>query len=477
MSHSQPPSTSPRAGRRTAARRSRLNLTVVLAVVLPVLSVAVLLLVRSEAPGDTTYPPTRTTLTASTLICPSALPGGPAVTLTSASDDVDGTVKVGLADTTQDADLVSGRVTSVDDADALAVVGADDAAPGLVAGRSGADDAAVASCLPPAAVRWFTGVGAGASHRSVLELTNPDAGTAVADVTVLGVDGVVDAPGLRGVSVPGGSSVRIDLAKMVPRTDELALEVVAARGRIGATVRDRIDRVGSAPLTQDWLPGQEEPSADNVLLGLAPGSGRRTLTLANPGGDEVRAQLKIIDTESVFAPDGVDEIRVPPQSVVRVQVTAVVDQAVAEDALGLSLTASGPVTASVRSMVGGDLSVAAASTRFDSAATVLLPEAPASGAQAAKRQVVLADATTAGSVQVVARAADGSTLKEKTVEIVPDRGAVVPIPAGTRLLTVQPSRTSVVGSVLTSAKGGASVLPLTVPVFNGLVPHVRPGLP
>ena len=39
---------------------------------------------------------------------------------------------------------------------------------------------------PPAAVRWFTGVGAGASHRSVLELTNPDAGTAVADVTVLG---------------------------------------------------------------------------------------------------------------------------------------------------------------------------------------------------------------------------------------------------------------------------------------------------
>lgn len=477
MSHSQPPSTTSRGGRRTAARRTRLNLTVVLAVVLPVLSAGVLLLVRPDAPGDTTYAATRTTLTASTLICPSALPGGPGVALTSASDDVDGTVRVGLGSTAKDADLVSGRVTSADDAGALAVVGEDDAAPGLVAGRAGADDAAVASCLPPAAVRWFTGVGAGASHRSVLELTNPDAGTAVADVTVLGAEGVVDAPALRGVSVAGGSSVRIDLASVVPRTDELALEVVAARGRIGATVRDRIDRVGTDPLTQDWLPGQEVPSADNVLLGLAPGSGRRTLTVANPGTDEIRAELKIIDTESVFAPDGVDEIRVPPQSVVRVPVTAVVDEAVAQDALGLTLTASGPVTASVRSMVGGDLSVATAGTAFDTDATVLLPEAPDSGRQAATRQVVLAQASTAGSVQLVARAADGKTLKEKTVEVVPDRGVIVAVPAATRLLTVQPARTSVVGAVLTSAPSGTSVLPLTVPVVNGLVPHVRPGLP
>ena len=76
------------------------------------------------------------------------------------------------------------------------------------------------------------------------------------------------------------------------------------------------------------MAGQAEPASDSVLLGLAPGSGRRTLTIANPGTDEVRADLKIIDTESVFAPDGVDEIRVPPQSVVRVPVTAVVNQAV-----------------------------------------------------------------------------------------------------------------------------------------------------
>lgn len=476
MSHTQPPSAGQRAGRRTAARRNRINLTIVLAVVLPVLSAAVLLLVRPESPPETTYPPTRTTLTAATLICPSALPGSPEVALTTVADDVDSQVRVGLGDDAADAELASGRVTTVDDGDALAVAGVDEAAPGLVAGRASDDEEAVSSCLPPTAVRWFTGVGAGASHRSVLELTNPDAGTAVADVTVLGQAGVVDVPRLRGVSVPGGSSVRLDLSSVVPRTDELALEVVAARGRVGATLLDRVDKVGSAPATQDWLPGQAEPATDNVLLGLAPGSGRRTLTIANPGTDEVRAELRVIDTESVFAPDGVDEIRVPPQSVVRVPVTAVVSQAVAQGALGLSLTASGPVTTSLRSVVRGDLSVATPGTTFDEQATVVLPGLPDRGGQAAQRRVVLADATTAGTVTVVARAADGSKLEETSVDIVPDRGATVRVPAATRLLDVVPARTSVTGSVITSARGGTSVLPLTVPVRNGLVPHVRPGL-
>ena len=473
MSHSQP--TPQRAGRRTAARRSRINLTTVLAAALPVLSVGVLLLVQQDAGSAPTYPPTRTTLTSATLICPAGLSGSPEVDLTTASEDVDAQVRVGLGDDAEDADLVSGRVTSVDDGDGLAVSGTDDAAPGLVAGRGGGGEQAVTSCLPPTAERWFTGVGSGASHRSVLELTNPDSGTAVADVTVLGRDGVVDAPRLRGVSVPGGRTIRLDLSAVVPRTDELALQVVTARGRIGASVLDRYDRIGSAPASQDWLPGQAEASTHNVLLGLAPGSGRRTIAIANPGTDEVRAELRVIDTESVFAPEGVDEIRVPPMSVLRVPVTAVVDQAVAEGALGLSVTSTGPVTASARSMVRGDLSAATAGAPLATESTVLLPELPP-GRQATARRVVLADATTAGTVTVTALAADGSRLKETTTEVVPGRGAVVQVPAATRVLRVVPARTAVTGSVVTSSSVGASVLPLTVPVRNGLVPHVRPGL-
>jgi hypothetical protein len=472
---SQPQPT--RAGRRTAGRSGGLNLTTVLAVALPLLTVAVLLAVRTTQPPTTTHPPTRTTLTTATLVCPAALPEAPEVSLTTVADDVDGSVRVGLGDDAKDADLVSGRVTSTDDSAAVAVTGEDEMAPGLVAGRGGGDEQAAASCLPPRAQQWFTGVGAGASHRSVLELTNPDAGTAVADVSVFGRDGVVDAPRLRGVSVPGGTTVRLDLAALVPRTDELALEVVAARGRIGATLLDRFDRPGRTALTQDWMPAETTPATTSLLPGLAPGKGKRTLAIANPGTDEVRAELKVVDSESVFAPDGADEIRVPPQSVVRVPVSSIVNEAVRQGALGLQVTSSGPVTATLRSIVDNDLSVATAGTAIDDEATVLVPGEPEEGSRAAERRVVLAGATAAGTVSVVARTADGDRIRHTTTEVVPDRGTVVKVPARALLIAVLPERTSVTGSVLTSSSSGASVLPLTVPVRNGLVPAVRPGLP
>ncbi|MFC7493852.1 MULTISPECIES: DUF5719 family protein [unclassified Nocardioides] len=473
MSHTQPT----RAGRRTAGRGSRLNVTTVLAVVLPLLSVAVLLLVRTEEPTTATHPPTRTTLTAATLVCPEAMPGAPAVSLTTAADEVDGSVQVGLGDDTEDADLTSDRVTSVDRPDAAAVTGEDDAAPGLVAGRGGGDEQAAVSCLPPAASQWFTGVGAGASHRSVLELTNPDAGTAVADVTVLGRNGVVDAPRLRGVSVPGGTTVRLDLAELIPRTDELALEVLAARGRIGATLLDRFDRPGRTAATEDWMQAELTPATTNLLPGLAPGRGKRTLAIANPGTDEVRAEIRVVDSESVFTPDGADDIRVPPQSVKRVTISSIVNDAVEQDAVGLQISSSGPVTATLRSIVGNDLSLATAGTAFDDEAMVVVPEQPEEGNRAAQRRIVLAGATSAGTVTVVARTADGDRIRNVKTEVVPDRGTVVKVPARARLIAVLPERTSVTGAVLTSSSAGASVLPLTVPIRNGLVPAVRPGLP
>ena len=463
-------------GRRSAQRRSGLNLTIVLAVVLPLASLGALLLVRPSEPSDATRPPASTPLTAATLVCPSALRDAPEVALSTVADGVDGTVTVGLGDDPREVPVAAGKVSTHDDPDAVAVTGADDTAPGLVASRSGGAQAAVVACRPPAAAQWFTGVGAGPSHDSVLELTNPDAGTAVADVTLYGRDGVVDAPRLRGVSVPGGKSVQLDLGSIVPRPDELALEVVTARGRLGASVLDKVDRVGSAPLTQDWLPAQLEPATHNLLLGIAPGGGRRTLAVANPGPDEVRVQVKVVDTESVFAPEGLDEVRVPPQGVVSVPVTAVVDDAVGKGALGIDVTATGPVTATLRSVVDGDVSHAVAGTAYSTATTGLLPEVPAKGPRKADRKVVLT-ASTSGTVTVLATDADGKQLRSTEVEVEPGRGIEVSVPPGARRVTVTPSRTTVIAAVLTSSSDGASVLPLTAPLTSGLVPDVRPGLP
>lgn len=476
MSHTAPPA----PGRRSARRRTRLDLTVALAVVLPLLAALAVLLVRPAETADADHAPTRTALTRATVVCPSPLGDRKQdgdVALTSAVDGVGGSVQVGLGEDRSTADLRSGRVTTAAGGSGpVAVSGEDESAPGLVAGRFAADQRAAAGCPAPAPQAWFTGVGAGAGHTSVLELVNPDSGTAVADVTVYGRGGLVDAPRLLGVSVPGGTSVRLDLGAEVPRRDELAIRVVASRGRIGATVLDRYDEVGAAELTQDWLPAQAEPATDTLLMGLAPGSGRRTLVVANGTDDEVRADVKVITDDSVFAPKDIPEIRVAPQSVQRISVSGVLGDAIADGATGLQVTSSGPVTATLRSYVEGDLSHAVGVAPIDSAATVLVPEVGKGGTAT----VELAGATRTGAATVVARSASGAELDTIEVDIVPAQGVSVELPARTALVTITPERTPVVGAVLLSAREkpkGSAVLPLTVPAMNGLVPDVRPGLP
>ncbi|ABL80927.1 MULTISPECIES: DUF5719 family protein [unclassified Nocardioides] len=475
MSHSAPSA----PGRRSTRRGFRPDVTTVLAVGLPVLCALALLLVQAPGALDADHPPTRVALTRATLVCPSAVEDADDVALTSAADDAQGQVQVGLGDELRTADLAAGRVTTVSGLTGpAAVAGEDETAPGLVAGRFGGREPTAVACSAPAPHAWFTGVGAGAGHTSVLELANPDSGTAVADITVYGRGGVVDAPRLRGVSVPGGTSVRLDLGSVIPRRDELAIEVVASRGRLGASVLDRYDEVGAAELTQDWLPAQAEPATDNLLMGLAPGGGRRTLVVANGTDDEVRADVRVVTDDSVFAPKGLHEIRIAPQSVQRVAVSHVLGPAISDGATGLLVTATAPVTATLRSFVEGDLSHAVADQTLDGPATVLLPE----GGKGVAKTVQLAGATRTGAVTVVARSASGQELDSTRVDITPDRGVTVKLPADAVLVTVTPERTTLAGAVLVSGKGkgrakGAAVVPLTTPELNGLVPDVRPGLP
>lgn len=465
-------------GRRSSRSRRRVDATAVLAVVLPAVVVLALLTVRPGDEVDRSTPPDLTALTRSTVVCPSALESED-VSVTSAADGVDGEVRVGLGEQRTPAPVTAGQVTTADGGpDPVAVYGDDATAPGLVAARFGTGAPATASCLPPHPVSWFTGVGAGAGHTSVLELTNPDAGTAVADVLVLGRDGLVDAPRLRGISVPGGSTVEVDLAAELPRRDELSLQVVAARGRIGATVVDQVDPVGSAPPAQDWLPAQPEPTTSNLVLGIAPGAGaRRVLVVANGGADEVSASLKVVSDRSVFTPRDVPDLRVPPQSTVRLAVTGQLADLLADgEATGLLVTATEPVTVTLRSQAEGDLSHAVADPVVeDATSTLLLPVVDTTTST-----LLLAGASRAGTVEVVSRSADGELLATDRVDVVPGRGASLELPAGAALLSVTPTRTGVSGAVLVVASGpgrGAAVVPLTVPALDGLVPDVRPGLP
>ncbi len=446
--------------------RERLNLTAVLAVLLPLLTVGALALVQPPAAPATSHPPTETGLNLATLTCPGTLSGSREVSVanaTGASGPAEVVVSGSGATSTIDVPVDRPATGDVGER-SVTVRGVDAMAPGLIASREDEGPAAV-SCRAPEPDQWFTGLGAAARHSSVLELVNPDPGPAVADITVIGARGPVDAPSLRGITVPGGRSLRLDLAREIPLRGELAAHVVVSRGRLGVYAADSFDLLGRGEAGVDWLAAQQ-PGTLLTLLGLPSGTGTRSLVLANDGDDEVRVVVRVITKDSSFRPEGLDEVRVPPGSVTRVPLSAILGAAVRDGAVGVEVEATHPVTATLRSFVDGDVSQTIPAGLVTAPTQAILP---------AGRATVLVTGDAVGSAEVLARLQGGGK-KVVDVDLAPGRTASVPLPARAVLVQVTPSRTDVRAAVVVQ-DGGATVLGLRDLVLTGLVPDLRPALP
>lgn len=455
--------------------RRRLGVDVLLPVALPVVCALVLLLLQPDRDQPVAEPPVETPLTAASVVCPAALPGtgtdllGISTVGADLTTKVDGDVQVGLGDAVAPVRVRTGRVTpAAPGAGPAVVTGTGGLAPGLVAGRSQTAPLAAVGCGPPAADQWFTAVGAGATHDSTIELVNLDAGLATADITVRSTGGMLDVPALQGVSVPGNTSQVLDLGQIVPRRGELSIEVHTDRGRLAVHVVDAYDELGSSALVQDWLPPQPEPLTSNLLLGLGAGSGERTLVLANPGADEVRATVKVVTATSVFAPAGLEPIPVAPDSTAAVSLDDVLRQAVKKGGIGLLVESTGPVTATLRQVARGDLSLLAPLPALDATTAAVVPAGP--------KRLLLAGPDAVGVATVTAYAKNGKELATQRIELAPNAGADVALPEETAFVVVTPERTTVRAAVIVEGTGTA-VVPLRGLVLTGLVPQVRPGLP
>ena len=312
-------------------------------------------------------------------------------------------------------------------------------------------------------------MGARPAHASVIELVNPDPGPAIADLTILAPSGPLDVPAVRGIRVPGRSSIPLDLARIIPRRTELAVQVVVSRGRLVSSVLDTVDALGTGPSSSDWLTPQGRPVTAGVLLGLPSGAGTRRLTLANGGDDETRVQVRVISPESTFQPRGLSEISIPPGSVQSVSLDAVLGPEIAAGATGLLIEATHPVSAGLRTVVRDDLTHTVVTPAVESNGAALLP----TGA----KRLLLAGAERPGVATVVARSAEGRELREARVEIGPDRSVSTRLPEGAAYVSVEVSRTEAVASVLVTSPRGAVVVPLGETVRSGLVPQVGPALP
>jgi len=456
------PSTSGGRRRVVEATRRRPSPLTLLAVVIPLLTIAALALVRPAAAPPTSYHPTDAPLDRSTAVCPARLPGADDVRLGStglASGEV--ALRIGRKDDT--ATLTDG-IGGLRERSSVVVNGSGELAEGLVASRSGAGSAV--GCQPPEPERWFTGVGASAEHTSTLTLVNPDKGPAVADVTVWDGSGLLDVPALRGIRVPGGGSASFDLAAVAPHRDALALQVLVSRGRLGSSVVDVLDPVGRDKPVREWLPAQDAPAATSYLVGVATTPADRTLTLANPGDSQVRVALKLVSDESEFAPSGLEQVTLPPASVEEVDLSGVLRGRTAAGVQAVKVEATGPVTATLRSRTPSDLAFSVAGAPVAGETGIALP--------AGSKRIVVTGATAPGVLTLQAWDEDGdAVVRERRVEIDPATAARLRLPDEAVLALVRFERTDAVVSLEVSDRG-LSWLPMSRLETTSQVPDVRP---
>jgi hypothetical protein len=287
----------------------------------------------------------------------------------------------------------------------------------------------------------------------------------VVDTQLIGPHGPVVADRLRGMVVPGHGVLTVDLARTIPTRLTLAAHVQVSRGRVGVAVEHRYDRLGGAPVVSDYLPAIDGPSTEEVLLGAT--AAGQSITLANPGDNQARATIRVLDDASVFTPTGTKPVTVPPQSVVRVPLSKEVPGSAAKGMLGVVVESDQPLLASSRGMSGGDLGVVGASPTITGPTAAVVPD----GAT----RLLLAGATRTGVVNLTVSDAKGHVLVgSKAVEIGADRGTSVTLPKGAAVVTLDPRNTSVSASLVTVARKALSVVPIRNTVFTTEVPAVHP---
>ena len=266
----------------------------------------------------------------------------------------------------------------------------------------------LAPCRAPSADLWFPGVLSNASERAVIELVNVDPTQAVVDVTVLGKDGRVTAPGARGVGVPGNSVRLVFLEPLFTSPDPVGLQVRTSEGRIAATVR----LLGAAG--GDWAAAATAPSTTAVVPVVPDGDGARTLVVTNPGTRRAAVTVEVFDRSSAFAPAGADTFEVNAESTLAVPLEGALRGAL----VGLRLTSTQPVAAAVRVAIAGDLALVEAGSPLASPARIPF---------VAEAQLIVTNAgTSAGVVTLTTRDAEGAVVDSSRTEV--GAGRLMPLP-------------------------------------------------
>lgn len=192
-----------------------------------------------------------------------------------------------------------------------------------------------ARCTEPSATTWLVGPGP-ADAEITLHLTNADRALAVADVEIHAAEGRITADQGIGIEVKPGEHREIDLRKLAPSADVMAVGVTTSTGRLAVAARAVLGGRGV-----DWLPAAAPPATHVVVPGVPGGGGRRELLVAAPGDTDAVVQIKAVTEDAAYAMKGRESLDVPAGAVVSLDVTT----GVGGQAAALVLTSQTPVVA------------------------------------------------------------------------------------------------------------------------------------
>ncbi len=235
--------------------------------------------------------------------------------------------------------------------------------------RAGASGLAATWCQAPAVDWWFNGVRSAVGSTSRLFLSNPTAGVVVVDLAFYGGTGAAGVAGPRGIALAPQSSRSFDISRFAPGLEAGTIRVHAAQGRIVAAVHSS-RTVGLRTRGAEWIPAAETPSGDVVVNAALSGAAHCcTVSVTNPGRREALVQLTVLDADGEFAPVGLTNMRIAPETVRTVDLGKVTNGSSA----AVHLSSTVPVTASTETDargVGGDFAVVSTSRGLDDPAVV-----------------------------------------------------------------------------------------------------------
>jgi Family of unknown function (DUF5719) len=226
---------------------------------------------------------------------------------------------------------------------------------------------AVSPCAAASDDWWFNGADTSVGSTSRVVLTNTTPAIAVVDVELFGPKGAVQTVGQRGIALAPDSRQSIDLSRFAQSLSDVSVHVHATAGLVTAAVEStRVD--GVTPAGSEWLPAATAPSTSTVIDPAVGDSASQDLEIVNPSEVGALVQVQVVEDAGPFVPSGLENVRVPPQSVKTVPLGKISHN----DPVAVRLTSTTPVTGAVISTAkgGADYAVAAPSPILADAAVV-----------------------------------------------------------------------------------------------------------